>query len=187
MKLNNKYYIMRHGQATSNVKDIVSCWPEKFYNSLTEHGMAQAKATAQELKSKKINLIFCSPLLRTKETAEIVGKELDLRPKTDKRLKEQNAGVFNGLPFQNLKDFFGKRSIQRFKVRPKNGETYIDIQKRMLNFLKAVDKKYKNKNILIVSHELPLILLQISVNGLPKKDFFKKNIDMNTAELRKLN
>ena len=28
MKLNNKYYLLRHGEAKSNVKNVVSCWPE---------------------------------------------------------------------------------------------------------------------------------------------------------------
>ena len=58
MKLNNKYYILRHGEAVSNVKDVISCWPEKFYNPLTPKGVAKIKKVAKELKNKKIDLIF---------------------------------------------------------------------------------------------------------------------------------
>ena len=88
IKLKNKYYIMRHGQAISNVRDVCSCWPEKFYNPLTKLGIKMVKESAEKLKNKNINYIFCSPLLRTRNTAEIVGKSLKIKPKIDRRLRE---------------------------------------------------------------------------------------------------
>lgn len=184
---------MRHGQAISNVKELVSCWPEKFYNPLTKIGRQKAKETAKKLKNtcaeqgRSIDLIFCSPLLRTKMTAEIVGKILHIKPKIDKRLREQGAGDFNGLPFMGMSIFFGERGLRRFKIRPKNGETYIEIKKRMVDFLKDTDKKYKGKNILIISHELPILFLSCTVKGIPNKDFYLKREEIGTAELRQLN
>jgi len=187
MKLKNKYYIMRHGQAISNVGAICSCWPEKFHNPLTKIGREKVKEVAENLKDKKINLIFCSPLLRTKMTAEIIGKVLKIKPKIDKRLREQNSGIFNGVVFEKLKVFFGEKGLRRFSIRPKNGETYIEIKKRMASFLKDTDRKYRNKNILIVSHELPLLFLYCTVKGIPNKDFYNKKEEIDTAELRELN
>jgi isoleucyl-tRNA synthetase len=81
----------------------------------------------------------------------------------------------------------GERGLRRFKLKPKNGETYIDIQKRMIDFLKDTDKKYKDRNILIVSHQLPLIFLDCAIKGISNKDFYKKRIDISTAELKELN
>ncbi len=187
MKLNNNYYLMRHGQAISNVKEIVSCWPEKFHNPLTKHGREQVKETALKLKEKNIDLIFCSPILRTKQTATIVGSKLKIKPKADKRLVELKAGIFNGKSLMHLVGFFGEKNIKRFKMRPRGGETYIEIEKRMVGFLKSIDKKYKNKNILIVSHELPLLFLDCAVKGIPNKDFYNKREKIDKAELRKLN
>jgi broad specificity phosphatase PhoE len=178
---------MRHGQAVSNVKQITSCWPEKFKNPLTKEGIKGAKESAKKLEKENIDLIFYSPLLRTKMTAEIVGKILGIKPKTDMRLREQGAGIFNGQPFHHLISFFGEKNYQRFKKRPKNGETYVEIEKRMVECLKSIDKKYKNKNILIVSHELPLLLLDCVVKGIPNKDFYSKREKLATAEIRKLN
>jgi broad specificity phosphatase PhoE len=178
---------MRHGQAISNVKEICSNWPEKFKNPLTQKGRAQVKETIQKLKKKKIDFIFASDILRTKQTAEMVGKVLKIKPKFDKRLREQNFGIFNGTPFQNFKIFMGERGARRFKLKPKKGETYIDIKKRMADFLKDADKKCKNKNILIVSHQLPLIFLDAIVRGISNKNFYKQRIDINTAELKELN
>ena len=180
---------MRHGQAISNVKEIVSCWPEKFKNPLTKLGKEMVKESAEKLKDKNIDLIFASPLLRTQQTAEIVEKKLKIKTKvkTDKRLREQSSGIFNGLSFAKLTSFFGELDPKRFRMRPEKGETYIEIKKRMVDFLKDIDKKYEGKNILIISHELPLLLLDSAVKGLPNKDFYLKREKLSIAQLRRLN
>jgi broad specificity phosphatase PhoE len=187
INFNNKYFLMRHGQAVSNVKNIISCWPEKFYNPLTKEGKKQVKESAKKLEFQKIDLIFASDVLRTKMTAEAVGKNLKIKPEFDKRLREQNSGIFNNQPLDKISVFFGEMSVKRFKLKPKNGETYIDIQKRVLNFLKDIDKKYKGKNILIISHELPLILLEAKARGVLSKNFYKERIRFSTAEFNKIN
>lgn len=178
---------MRHGQATSNAKEIVSCWPEKFHNPLTSHGKKQVKETAEKLKEKNIHAIFCSPVLRTRQSAEIVGKKIKIKPEVDNRLQEQKTGIFNGGSLMHMVAFFGERRLERFKLKPKGGETYIDIEKRMIACLKSIDKKYRNKSILIVSHELPLLLLDCKVKGISHKEFYLKREKINTAGLRKLN
>ncbi len=164
MKLNNTYYILRHGEALSNVKSIVSCQPEKFKNSLTKKGVGKIKNVAKELKNKNINLIFTSPLQRTKETANIVGKTLGILPRPDKRLREIEFGTFNG---KTVKEFVGyfNNNKERLKRRIPRGENYEDVLKRIFNFFKEINKKYKNKNILIVSHQAPLLLLLGKING----------------------
>src|SRR5258706_3755800 len=102
MKLQNKYYLLRHGEALSNVKNVVSSWPETFENPLTERGVEMIKESAEKLKDKNIDLIFASDLLRTKQTAEIVGKTLKLEPEFDKRLREISFGIMNGGPIEDL-------------------------------------------------------------------------------------
>jgi len=195
MKLNNKYYILRHGEALSNVKDIVSSWPEKFNNHLTKKGREMIKESAQQLKNtcaeqgRSINLIFTSPLLRTKQTAEIVGEALKIKPKIDKRLREVGFGKLSNGPIDTLWNFF-KNEEERIKKRPPKGETYVEILDRLVNFLKDTDKKYKNKNILIISHEGPLVLLEGKVMGLSLKETIKKfpsEKRIHKGEIRELN
>ncbi len=189
MKLNNKYYILRHGEALSNVEKIVSCWPEKFNNHLTKKGREMIKESALELKDKNIDLIFTSPLLRTKQTAEIVGKVLKIKPKIDKRLREMDFGKFNNGSIDKLWSFF-KNEEERIRKRPPKGETYPEVLDRMYGFLKDIDKKYKNKNILVVSHEGPLVFLQGKVMGLTIKETIKKfplEKRIHKGEIRELN
>ncbi len=173
MKLNNKYFILRHGEALSNVKEIVSSWPEKFKNQLTKNGVLQIKSAADELREKNIDLIFASPLLRTKQTAEIISKQLKIRVRFDKRLKEIAFGIFSGGPAKSFVNFFENR-LERIKKGAPKGESYTDVSKRMILFFKETNNKYKGKNILIISHQAPLFLLEGYIMGLSTTEIIKK-------------
>ncbi len=188
MKLNNKYYILRHGQAVSNVKEVVSCWPEKFENPLTERGVAMIEKAADELKGKKINFIFASDLLRTKQTAEIVSRSLNnMEIEFDERIREFNFGAFNGGPLSNYLGF--ETDKERISKRMPEGENYSDLLGRVYDFLQDIDKKYKNKVILIISHECPLWLLESKVKGLTLEEAVKISPDerIHKGQIRELN
>jgi broad specificity phosphatase PhoE len=190
MKINNTYYILRHGESVSNVKDVHSCWPEKFFSPLTQKGRKEAKKAVEKLKNKNINLIFSSDILRTKQTAEIIGKGVKIKPKYDKRLREVGIGIFNGKSLSEFRKLFPIKDItERFRKKPKGGETYSEVKKRMVGFLKDIDKKYKSKNILIISHQMSLTLLEAGAKGIKNSEVFKKFSKkkmINTGELRLL-
>jgi len=195
MKLRNKYYMMRHGQALSNVKAVCSPWPEKFHNPLTKEGKEVVKNSVQNLsdkitkKGKKIDLIFASPLLRTQQTAKIAEKILKANLKTDKRLREVGFGIFNARPLVGMWKFF-KSEEERINKKPEKGENYRECLVRVLDFLKAIDKKYKGKNILIISHECPLFLLHGKFVGLSIKETiqtFPLDKRIHKGEIRELN
>lgn len=187
MKLNNKYYILRHGEALSNKKDIISCWPEKGRFPLTQKGREQIKTAAKKLKNKKINLIFSSDLLRTKQSAEIASKTLKIKIRFDRRLREYNLGIYNGKPIEEFRKKIPLK--KRFRNEPAEGETYTDIRKRIYNFLKEINKKYSHKNILIVSHEVPLTMLEAKIKGFSNQEILKKYPEVKrikNGELRQL-
>lgn len=189
MKLRNKYYIMRHGQAISNIKRLCSCWPEEFNNPLTTIGKKAIKASAQTLKDKNIDLIFNSPLKRAKMSAEIAGKILKIKPKPDKRLREIGFGKYNNQHLEAMWAAF-KEEEERINKGADGGESYNEILDRMYDFLKEIDGKYKGKNILIVSHEGPLFLLQGKTMGLTVKETIQKFSNekrIHKAEIRELN
>lgn len=165
MKLNNKYYILRHGEALSNVKEVMSCWPETFENPLTRRGREMIKESAKELMDKKIDLIFSSDLLRAEQTAQIVGQALNITPIVDARLREIGFGNLNGQPIFALDAAFKKES-DRITQKMPGGETYQEVQARAYDFLQEIDKKYEAKHILIVSHEGPPWMLEAKVQGM---------------------
>src|ERR1035437_890189 len=137
MKLNNKYYIMRHGEAKSNVDNIVSCWPEKFENPLTKKGREQAESAAEKMKNKNIDLIFASPILRARESAEIVGEKLKIKPKFDRRIRELGFGIFNGKQENGFMKYFNEFA-ERLKRKAPGGENYTEVLKRIWEFFLEV-------------------------------------------------
>ena len=196
--MRNTYHLLRHGESLKNKKNIAASWPEKFYSPLTRKGKEEAMRAAKSLKKKKIDLIFSSDLLRAKQTAEIIGKELGIRPKFDKRLREAGVGIFNGKPLYEIGIFFSKKGdnlsplkhyLNRFRLSMPGGENYVQVEKRMKVFLKDIDRKYSGKNILIVGHQRPFTLLEKAVSGQSREAAVRKIIrkkEIKTGEVRKL-
>jgi isoleucyl-tRNA synthetase len=192
----NRYFILRHGQSRRNVDKIVACWPEKVLIPLTKKGKSQIKEVAKKLKKKRIDLIFSSDLLRTKQTAEIISEELGIKPKFDKRIRELNLGTFNGQPIEKTGRFWDPERklsrveyyLKRFKIKAPKGESWLDSKKRMYQFLKEIDRKYQNKNILIISHENPITMLEGAAKGFSREEIIKyrDRSHIRVGELRKL-
>jgi len=163
MKLNNKYYLLRHGEALSNVRQVTSSWPETFENPLTEKGREQVQTAAKELEGKHIEMIFASDLLRTKQTAGIVGQILNVVPKLDIRLRETGFGELNGKPAEEL--LYGIYIRERAKGSVQNNEPYENILRRLMEFFEEINSSYSSKNILIISHQAPLWVLENWIRG----------------------
>jgi broad specificity phosphatase PhoE len=190
-ELKNEYFILRHGQTTHQTErsHIVYYWPEdKPPASLTKEGQEQIKKRAEYLKDKNIDLIFTSDVLRTRETAEIIAKELGLEVKHDTRLRDINWGIYQGKPMKEAWSFY-KRMEEKFTEPPPEGESWEQARERMIDFLKEVDGNYEGKNILIVSHGDPLWLLEGWVRDLSNKELAKQKKEKSTirvGELRKV-
>jgi len=188
MKLSNNYFILRHGEAISNQKEFCSSWPEKFKNPIIKKGKKQIQKIISRLKKDKIDLIFSSDVLRCKETAQMIAKELDLKINFDKRIREIDMGILNGKSIKKWNDYFKNRA-EKFTKRAPGAENRRDIKKRLMDFIKDINKKYKNKNILIVSHEDILIILQGAVKGFSEKEMIRdkwEKLRINTGEYRRL-
>jgi broad specificity phosphatase PhoE len=163
MKLRNKYYLLRHGQTIyqTKKKDLIYPPPELDHIPLTKIGKKQIEEVAKKLKKEKIDFIYSSDMLRTRQTAEIVAKNLGIKKiNFSERLRDINMGVYHGRKKEEYYFHFPRFSKKRFLKAPKNGESWTKAQKRMLDFLKEIDKKHKGKKFLIISHGDPLWLLE---------------------------
>jgi isoleucyl-tRNA synthetase len=163
----NNYFVMRHGQANSNVENVPRT-KESDKDDLTEKGREQVKKTAQILKKKKIDLIISSPFQRTRETALIIAEELGMQNGGiifDARLGEINVGTFNGTPGREYHNFF--TSLQeKFTKRPPQGENLNDVKKRVFEAVGSIENDYEGKNILIVTHEYTSWMFATVARGL---------------------
>jgi len=162
----NKYWVMRHGEAERNVGDFISDNPTEE-NHLTDKGRAKVEETAQKLKGEKIDLIISSDFVRTKETTKLVAEKLGLKDEQiiyDERLREVNTGDFTGQTWVEYNDALGEPA-KRWQTRlSTGGENYADIRRRIMSLFYDLNEHHQNKNILIISHGLPLYLLEQKTN-----------------------
>jgi len=193
MKLNNDYFLLRHGQTIYQKEQRRVNYPakENFSITLTEEGKEMIKQVAEGLKGKAIDLIFASPFLRTKQSAEIVAGILGIgKIIYDHRLVDINLGEFSGRPQEEHSNFFIDEN-ERFDKRPAGGESWRDVMDRASSFLADVEKGYKGKNILIVSHGDPVWLMAGLLSGLKEEEFLstrkteKNNLYPEVGELIK--
>lgn len=151
-----KIYVIRHGETDANKEAVFqgsSDWP------LNENGIKLAKITGQQMKGIKFDACFSSPQIRAKHTAEIILEESgnNVEIQLDDRLKEINAGIYEGCSTKLKKDERPPLIMVLFKYNPflcrrfKNGESARMVCKRTQSFLNELSQK-NYENVLVSMH-----------------------------------
>ena len=100
-------YLARHGQTAYNREG-------RFQGQqavpLDDTGRAQAAELAERATGYGFRALWCSPLLRARETADVVAARIGLTPREDARLMETDAGDWTDLSFAEVR----ARSPERF-------------------------------------------------------------------------
>ena len=96
------FVFLRHGESVGNA---AARWQGQSDYMLTERGRAQAQALAKRWKSEgmKFDLVISSPLVRAKETAEIIASFLDAKVELDPILLERDIGEMEGLTAEEVR------------------------------------------------------------------------------------
>ncbi|MFA6790518.1 MAG: class I tRNA ligase family protein, partial [Parcubacteria group bacterium] len=137
----NKFFLVRHGEAEVNVKRILNSDIKNNHYHLTEKGKVQIMKIAKELRDKKIDMIFSSPFLRTKETAEIISERLGVEISFDERLKEFGIGNFEGKKMDDFLSTFPDWPEEGDNKRKNFGiESESDARKRFEDFIDEINK-----------------------------------------------
>jgi broad specificity phosphatase PhoE len=147
---------IRHGQSEANVKQEINCDRKRIVH-LTELGKKQAIAAGKKLKRKKIDVIYCSPFTRTKETAALINESLGKKIVIDGDLKEMNTGL-EGENITKYKEVRAKSGKSRFDFKRMGKESFRDVALRIERFLKKLEKKDYDC-VLCVTHEASLMVL----------------------------
>jgi probable phosphoglycerate mutase len=169
-----KIYFTRHGESEANVQKVFWNQPEEY--GLTEIGREQARTLAGSLANIVFTALYCSPVLRAVQTAEIVGKRLHLVPVVAEALQEWDVGIIEGEGYnqetQGLHWYVTSQWLKHgnYEARIEGGESFNDIASRFLPFIDELRKSYDctDVNLLLVSHGgtlscmLPLICSNIS-------------------------
>ena len=141
-----KLYVARHGETEWNAQGRI-CGRTDI--PLTERGEAQAKALAEKLAGKGIDLIIASPMIRARQTAAAVSQEIGIPVVTDDRLIEQDYGIYEGKDRLDAGFLTNKR---RFAYRYPGGESMLDVAHRVYGLLEELKEAHPGKTILLVCH-----------------------------------
>jgi broad specificity phosphatase PhoE len=151
----NQLYLVRHGENKANITKEFSYKLVDY--PLNAKGQLQAQQAAASLKGKNIHAIFTSPLKRTYQTAEIIGKALDLKPIVSEAFRELNFGDLEKRPPTKENWIILKNVIQSWIKGKKdasfpNGENYHQLWSRYKQGLIEAARAYPDQDLLIAGH-----------------------------------
>ncbi len=172
-----KLLIVRHGETEYNTKKI---FQGTLNEKLNQNGREQADKLSVRLKDEKIDLIFSSTLDRAKKTAEIINKYHHLKINFRDELKEKNFGDLQGKHWDELCEIVKKSGVEFHKYKPINGESGVEAQKRIVNFLYKIIEQHSEKTVLFVTHGAVIMELLFHLTELPRSEYKKIHQD-NTA------
>jgi isoleucyl-tRNA synthetase len=153
-----KIIFVRHGEAEHNVLKMSSSARDK--HPLTEKGQEQARRAAEALLNHDIDVVYASPILRARQTAEAYAGRARKDIIFDNRLGEITSGEWEETTqldpqVKEARDHYKNLSTNErytFK-RGKTGESWEDLDRRTWNFLKEVIQKHAGKTIALFSHQ----------------------------------
>lgn len=144
--------LMRHGETEWNREGRVM---GRNPVPLSDAGREQVAAAAEFTRGLKLNLIVTSPLVRARQSAEIVAERLgEIEITEDPRLSEVEYGRWEGMTFRNLLD---DELYQQYKDHPDTmatpgGETLAQAQSRGLAAIHDAMRANHGRRVLFVSH-----------------------------------
>ncbi len=173
-KLRNRYIVMRHGEALHNTKNICDSAGNPK-NKLTKKGKEQIMKSMMQFKKahpdSRVDVIFASPLERTRETARIVSEAWGMPPSAvliEALIGEIRVGIFDGKKTEKYHNYFSSME-EKFTKAPPEGESLRDAKRRLAQFMRETESRYEGKTIMVISHEYPIWLLESMLAGLDDK------------------
>lgn len=150
------FYLVRHGEAENNILNILNSAPITKEYSLTREGKRVVTETAARLATVGAAAIWSSPILRAKETAEIISQATGLPITFDDRLWELGMGKYNG---KTQGEMWAKYPDPQMRLSPDpqdEMEGILDVRGRLESFLHDMERQYEGKKVIVVSHGDPL-------------------------------
>jgi 2,3-bisphosphoglycerate-dependent phosphoglycerate mutase len=147
------FLVIRHAESLWNA-DLR--WQGQADPPLSARGLAQAEALAGTLRGEPADALYSSDLRRAWQTAEIVGRALDLEPRAEARLRELDVGSWSGLRRAEIAARDGCE-LARFEagdasVRAGGGESRGQIRRRVRALFSEWVTSHPGARIVVVTH-----------------------------------
>jgi probable phosphoglycerate mutase len=148
--------LVRHGQTPTTGKLLPGRAPGLH---LAEAGQQQAARAAERIAAlAKVDAIYASPLERARETAAPIAAARGMKVQIDKGLLECDFGDWTGAELKNLMKLPEWSTVQRAPstFRFPNGESFTEMQTRIVSAIDRLRAKHAGGTIVLVSHADPI-------------------------------
>jgi len=173
-------YIIRHGKTDWNVRHKLQGRTDV---PLNEEGRRMAEAAREAYRDVPFDICFCSPLVRARETAEILLRDREIPIVTDDRLAEMSFGDYEGIensfqiPDCPINILF--QEPEKYTSPPGGAESLEELFARTGAFLRerAEPLLREGKDVLIVGHGAMNSSIVCQVRQLPVAQFWSAGIE----------
>lgn len=172
-----KLYVVRHGQIDGNVEDRMYTRTDKPLNTT---GRSQVREIAKSIADLEYDFIICSPLLRAKQTCNILNRQ-EKPVLYDDRLMERDGGSLEGLLTSEF-DYSNYWNYTKNKSYP-GCISIVDFYHGIWDFLADIKEKYTDHTILLVTHNGVCRAIHTYFHQVPS-DGNTEIYSYNNAELR---
>ncbi len=141
---------------------------------LDDVGVAQAEATATRLADLGVAAVYCSPLERTRDTADVIAGVVGVDVQERRGLGETDYGEWTDRPLAELREEPLWRVIQSTpsRVTFPGGESLRGSQARMVDELEAIAGLHADRDVVVaVSHADPIKSAVAHFLGMPLDTF----------------
>ena len=153
-----------HGTTYDNATGKCSGWKQVELNDL---GREQAVRLGEINKDRKFDVIFTSDLVRAIDSSNLAFPDYDKI--IDSRLRECNYGVNDG----------GDKSMVVYEEHIDkpflNGESLLDVEKRIRDFLDEIKREYPGKTVAIVAHRAPQLAIEVITKNITWEEAIKND------------
>jgi broad specificity phosphatase PhoE len=155
-------HLVRHGEVFNPQGILYGRLPGYH---LSELGHRMAEAAAKSLAGHPVTALWASPLQRTQESARPWADRFGLEVRTDERLIEP-TNWFEGTSVR--KQLRNPRAWVQLRNprQPSWGEPYVSVRARMFSVLDEAWAGAEGGEVVLVSHQMPIVTVQRSVSGL---------------------
>ena len=171
-------YVIRHGQTNVNLKERINA---RNIIGLNKTGKEEARKASELIKNIDIDLIYCSPLRRTKQTCKLVNAN-NVSVVYDKSLLERDS---KGKQFERVEkiDFDLWYDITKDTIY-NDSEGFKSVYERVVLFLEKIKEKHVNETILLVTHGDVCKAINAYVNKLTDAKEIRA-LEQRNCEIRK--
>ena len=176
-----RLYLVRHGSTQLTAEDRFS---GDIGVDLSDEGRWQASRLAERLAKEPIRAIYCSPLSRTVETAEILARPHGLPAQRRDGLAEIHHGRWEGLTRAEVEarfhDEYTAWEADPFTFAPLEGESGVAVLARALPVIREIVVANAGGSALVVSHKATLRLVLSSLLGFDARGY-RDRLDQSPA------